>query len=470
MRNFESWMYGHRYDAIVLSAPTDEARQRELIAALELYGYAVMWDSRVNAALAEPMIDPVTLSTIGLWKSPALIAIWSKAATSCPGFVAIVDDCVKRGMRLVLVSFDATPAPTPWSACVPISLKGWTFGGYESIGLHEPMVRSSAAGTPAAPEPTAFSQVVRELSSSPRELLNHLRLSQAVKARLDSRPSGGGISLGVAAPKSCGPGESFVASFAAYTDDVRSEVRKQLENLSEPGDKIALGFGSGQSCRWKVGAPVSVSLSGDHLSVEPATQRFEFNGQNNWVSFAVRVDREAPVTVILMMFRVEIADIPVAFVPLRLTIKQALQERGAARVEMRVATSAFASYSSKDSHEVLGRLSALSRWQPDLDIFTDCLDLIPNEAFKPMLQAEIVHRDLFLLFWSRNAAASSWVRWELATALGTSDRYERIMPMPLEDPSIAPLPPEFADLHQRDRYLVARYGLERMREQVRGNA
>jgi len=469
MSNFESWMYGHQYDAIVLSAPADAARQREVIGALELYGYAVMWDSRVNSALAEQAIDPVTLSTIGLWRAPALIAVWSKAATGCPSFVAIVDDCVKRGMQLVLISFDATPAPASWSACVPISLEGWTFAGHKSIGLHEPMVRSSD-GTSAPPEPTAFSQVVRVLNTLPRQMHNHLRLSQAVKAKLDSHPTGGGISLGVAAPKSCGPGGSFVASFAAYTDAVRAEVRKQLENLSEPGDKIALGFASGESSRWKVGAPVSVSLSGDHIIAEPATQRFEFNGASNMVSFAVRVDRQAPVTVILMMFRVEIADIPVAFVPLRLTISQGAQQRGAARVELRVATSAFASYSSKDSHEVLGRLSALSRWQPDLDIFMDCLDLIPNEAFKPMLRAEIVHRDLFLLFWSRNAAASSWVRWELATALETGDRYERIMPLPLEDPRIAPLPPEFADLHQRDRYLVARYGLERMREQLRGNA
>jgi hypothetical protein len=425
-----------------------------------------MWDSRVNAAAAEPVLDESILRTLRTWKSPTLIALWSESARNS-NFAAIVDHCVRLGMRVVLVSCDATPLPPAWADTPAFSLEGWVYSGYESVGLNAPVVSDSSAGPRSPPRPTPFSPVARAVvaarlgpgrSRTPRE---------TVRGKLDAKPAGGGISLGVSAPRSCGPGESFVANFAAYVDEVREEVRKQLEALGEAGDRLALGISSGHSSRWKAGAPVSVSLVGDHISVEPAAQRFEFNGTSNLVSFAVRVDPQAPATVILMAFKVEIAEMQVAFVPLRLTIQRGSEAPVAARVEVRVPTSAFASYSSKDAHEVLGRLSTLSRWQPDLDIFLDCLDLIPNEAFKPVLREEIAQRDLFLLFWSRNAAASAWVRWELETALTLNDRYERIMSMPLEDPSVAPLPPEFADHHQRDRYLVARYGLDRMREQLR---
>jgi hypothetical protein len=40
--------------------------------------------------------------------------------------------------------------------------------------------------------------------------------------------------------------------------------------------------------------------------------------------------------------------------------------------------------------------------------------------------------------------------------------------MPLEDPSIAPPPPEFAEHHMRDRFMMARYALQRVNEVASG--
>jgi hypothetical protein len=131
-------------------------------------------------------------------------------------------------------------------------------------------------------------------------------------------------------------------------------------------------------------------------------------------------------------------------------------------VEGRLPSSAFASYASKDASTVSQRLSTLQRWSPNLDIFQDCLDLRPNAAFQPQLEAQIRARDVFLLFWSRNAAASPWVRWEYHTACETKD-LSAILPMPLEDPELAPPPAELADRHLRDRFMVAAYALERVR-------
>jgi hypothetical protein len=98
-----------------------------------------------------------------------------------------------------------------------------------------------------------------------------------------------------------------------------------------------------------------------------------------------------------------------------------------------------------------------------LDIFQDCLDLTPNEAFKAQLEAQIGKRDVFLLFWSRHARDSKWVLWEFETAC-LKPGMDAILPMPLEDPSLAPPPPGFEDKHLRDRFMIAGYGLKKIAE------
>jgi hypothetical protein len=108
-------------------------------------------------------------------------------------------------------------------------------------------------------------------------------------------------------------------------------------------------------------------------------------------------------------------------------------------------------------------LSTLAHWAPTLDIFQDCLDLAPNETFKPQLEVEIGKRDVFLLFWSRHARDSKWVLWEFETAR-VKRGMDAILPMPLEDPAVAPPPPGFEDKHFRDRFMIAGYGLKKIAE------
>lgn len=259
----------------------------------------------------------------------------------------------------------------------------------------------------------------------------------------------------------------FSAVFASYVESAKDAVKDALHSMTDPGDRVAMGL-TPSSARWKVGAPVTVRLTGQHLTIHPPQQEFEFNGSHNIVTFAVQVERNVAPTAVLMCFEVLIEGVPTAFIPLRLQIAPGATDAVTSNLVVKAPTSAFASYASKDAEEVAGRLSSLTRWQPDLDVFMDCLDLVPNEAFKPVLEQQIRERDFFLLFWSRNAAESHWVRWELATALAAKgpSRFERILPMPLEDPAIAPMPPEFGDQHQRDKFMVAAYGLERIRQEL----
>lgn len=96
-----------------------------------------------------------------------------------------------------------------------------------------------------------------------------------------------------------------------------------------------------------------------------------------------------------------------------------------------------------------------------LPTFQDCLDWAPGESCKLRLRREIAARGVFWLFWSRRAAASAWVRWELDSALACKDDDE-IVPMPLEDPALTPPPEPLAHQHFRDRFMIAGLGLARL--------
>ena len=247
-----------------------------------------------------------------------------------------------------------------------------------------------------------------------------------------------------------------------------ASAQAKLAMLGDGDDRQIMDLAPDGSARWRVGAPVTVMLAGDHLVVNPPQREFFWNGRENLAAFSVTVAPDAPAGQVTLTFQVLLAGLPMAYLPLPLKIAPAgsavLPAPAPVPARARQAPrSAFASYSSKDAQQVTARLSTLQRWAPELQIFQDCLDLQPNEAFKPQLAQQIADRDVFLLFWSTQAAASPWVQWEYHTACD-SKGLEAIIPMPLEDPAIAKPPPEFADAHMRDRFMMAGYALQKVRE------
>jgi hypothetical protein len=268
--------------------------------------------------------------------------------------------------------------------------------------------------------------------------------------------------LGASAPRACEPNQRFAATLVAYVGDEAASAKAQLQAFGEADDRLVMDIAPAKNRSLKVGAPVTVRLSGEGIEVDPSQVDFEWNGRLNSAVFAARVGANTAQSLILR-FHVFVADVPIASIPMALTVRsKEAQAETQEIVERRLPSSAFASYASKDASTVSQRLSTLQRWSPNLDIFQDCLDLRPNAAFQPQLEAQIRARDVFLLFWSRNAAASPWVRWEYHTACETKD-LSAILPMPLEDPELAPPPAELADRHLRDRFMVAAYALERVR-------
>jgi hypothetical protein len=277
------------------------------------------------------------------------------------------------------------------------------------------------------------------------------------------------VLFGMAAPRAAAPGSSFTARFAAYVAGARSAAQDHLEKLGEKDDRVLMDIPPDREPRWRIGAPVTIRLTGEHVTITPAERNFDWNGRENLASFAVQVNADAPPISVQLCFHVLLGPVQIAFIPLGVALSAGAGAAQTLPVEVRAPSSVFASYASKDAEAVTRSLSTLTRWAPTLDIFQDCLDLKTNDAFKPQLAEEIAARDVFLLFWSRNASASKWVRWEFHTAQ-VKPGLDAILPMPLEDPAIAPPPPGFEDKHLRDRFMLAGYGLRQIAETVRKEA
>jgi len=112
---------------------------------------------------------------------------------------------------------------------------------------------------------------------------------------------------------------------------------------------------------------------------------------------------------------------------------------------------AFASYASPDRAEVLRRVQGIRA--AGTDVFLDVIALRHGEKWEPALYREIDASDRFFLFWSRNAASSSWVEQEWRYALDRRG-IDFIDPLPLEDPRHVPPPKELSSKHFNDMLLA----------------
>ena len=112
---------------------------------------------------------------------------------------------------------------------------------------------------------------------------------------------------------------------------------------------------------------------------------------------------------------------------------------------------AFASYATLDRAEVLRRVQGIQA--VGTKVFLDIVDLRSGSGWQDTLYKEIDASDSFFLFWSRNAAQSSWVEREWRYALKRRG-LDFINPLPLEDPRTAEPPAELRSTHFNDMLLA----------------
>ena len=130
-----------------------------------------------------------------------------------------------------------------------------------------------------------------------------------------------------------------------------------------------------------------------------------------------------------------------------------------AKTNEKVFKNYFISYSSKDRDKVESRVQGMRISDKEFakHSFWDVKFLNPGDRYEKEIYDYIDNKaDVFLLFWSSNAAASEWVKKEINRAVARQKRTRRpenrlpeIIPVPIENP-IPPPPEELSDLHFGD--------------------
>jgi hypothetical protein len=204
---------------------------------------------------------------------------------------------------------------------------------------------------------------------------------------------------------------------------------------------------------------VDLRLVVPNLIVNEADAVRIWRGKPTAAQFEVTAPATAPGTEAIGRIRIAVAGVPAGTLRFKIALapsgsavgRGALREAEAVRYRR-----AFVSHSAQDRAEVLRRVQAFRI--AGLSVFQDSLDLEPGERWARALYREIDKCDVFLLFWSRAAAASEWVAKEIAYALarkaGNEDQPPAIQPVPIEGPPPPPPPETLRHLHFNDALLA----------------
>lgn len=248
--------------------------------------------------------------------------------------------------------------------------------------------------------------------------------------------------LGMSAPSGARPGDQFTVRFAAFRPGRDDDARAVLAGLQGDAEVSVDPTPHG----WAVGAEVEVRIEADDLELSPRQQTFVWDGELVTLLFDGEVSRGAQPRMVTIRLDAAIGGCVVA--RLRRPFVIGSRHLPATTSTQRAARTAFASYATDDRPRVRERLAALEQLA-DLDIFAD-RDIDSLEPWRDRIREEITSRDLFLLFWSTTASASTEIAWEMEIAADAPGRDR--MRVHMMDTRLSP-PPGFEDLHVRSGWL-----------------
>jgi hypothetical protein len=194
------------------------------------------------------------------------------------------------------------------------------------------------------------------------------------------------------------------------------------------------------------------------IVVGERVQQVVWRGRSTSVAFEAGVPRDYGEASFVATIQVSIDSVPCGKVRFKTVIGP---DRAAGPLPVRGIRnwerycSAFISHSSKDRDEVLKRVQMLKRLR--IEVFQDVLSIEPGEEFAPLIYRRIDECDVFFLFWSTAAKASTWVHNELTHALARrkpeNGDLPDLVPVILEGPPAPLPPPELAHLNFNDPIL-----------------
>lgn len=216
-------------------------------------------------------------------------------------------------------------------------------------------------------------------------------------------------------------------------------VQQEAERLAVPSNKS-----SGSHITLNRSIKLEAHLDSPDVTIEEPIETLYWNGRYSDCSFIIEVPADFPKSQIRLTARIYYKQSLLQKIPMIIDISDSSHTYHPN--DQKSGTSAFISYAHEDLEKVTGRIQGMLIRDPDYNLFLDIKDMKKSERFEPRLYAEIEKRDLFYLFWSRNAAASDWVAKELEHALKTKGK-DAIELIPLELPDICPPPKGLEDLN-----------------------
>jgi hypothetical protein len=247
------------------------------------------------------------------------------------------------------------------------------------------------------------------------------------------------------APSDVLPKDIFIIDIWAHFRSDYPEVCKRAHELSREAN-----LGRKSSVAIARGSRLLISLFLEDMIVSDNTDTIEWNGEPANASFAISVPDDCRPGEHVGHAKISLEGILIAKLVFEIHVGPKETSKIADRsVSLEFPRTAFASYASSDRLDVLKRVQGVLALRPNLDIFMDVLTLRAGQMWKEQLREHVPAKDIFLLFWSPEAARSKWVDFEWRLALEERG-LDYIHPVPIAGPERAPPPAELLELHFSD--------------------
>jgi hypothetical protein len=316
-----------------------------------------------------------------------------------------------------------------------------------------PGVPEPEPGRNPEPEPKSESE------PNPKPESEHLQMISALSGAERPAPAGDLVDCTVFAPpvvsQEARPLVQVFLHTPAQADDARAlaeEFDPAAKRRMFRGLEVPLPFGS----------VVDVELDMPTFTVDEPVQRLVWRGRAEAVTFATTVPADHPGGAAHGTAIVRLSGVPIGRVGFQLTIVKDATTGPAVPLEVEPIrfSQAFVSYASADRERVLTRVQGIAA--TGLQYFQDVLSLSPGERYEPEIFKRIDRCDLFLLFWSKAAKNSEWVKREVLHALGrqtaSDGRLPEIRPVILDGPPVELPWPELGHLHFNDELIYVMAG------------
>ncbi|MCC7152326.1 MAG: TIR domain-containing protein [Rubrivivax sp.] len=193
---------------------------------------------------------------------------------------------------------------------------------------------------------------------------------------------------------------------------------------------------------------LQLELQVDGVLHAALTQECRWTGQVQRIRFGLAVPEATPPGACAARVQVRTGGLAVGELSFVLSVQPDARQGTPAQDTQgvrRMVASAFASYAPEDLPRVQACIADLHGVAPDLRVFVDAPRLRHAPGWRVQIEQALGRHERLHLFWSRAAAESPWVDFEWRQVLRRRGA-AAIDIVLLEPPSLAPLPPELADL------------------------